>query len=113
MILRRHYQIIKYWLKVISSSNHKLIKASNEMQLRDINILPNKLNWASEVRDLLLRFGFKEAWYNQSVGNEALFLNNLKQRIKDIFIQEWHTRLQESSRPIFYRTLPISIINHI
>ena len=103
MILRRHYHIIKYWLKVISSSNHKLIKASYEMQLRDINILPNKLNWASEVRDLLFRLGFNEACYNQSVGNEALFLNSLKQRLKDIFIQEWHTRLQESSRDIFYR----------
>ena len=54
MILRRHYHIIKYWLKVISSSNHKLIKPSYEMQLRDINILPNKLNWALEVQDLLL-----------------------------------------------------------
>ena len=59
----------KYWLKVISSSNHKLIKVSYEMQLRDINILPHKLNWASEVRELLLRLGFNEAWYNQSVEN--------------------------------------------
>ena len=73
MILRRHYHIIKYWLKVLSSSNHKLIKY--EMQKRDINILPNKLNWASEVLDLLFRLGFNEAWYNQSAGNEALFLN--------------------------------------
>ena len=103
MILRRHYHIIKYWLKVISSSNHKLIKASYKMQLRDTNILPNKLNWASEVRNLLFRLGFNEAWYNQSVGNEALFLNSLKQRLQDIFIQEWHTRIQESSRAIFYR----------
>ena len=58
MILRRLYHIIKNWLKVISSSNHKLIKASYEMQLRDINILPNKLNWASEVRDLLFKWVF-------------------------------------------------------
>ena len=58
------------------------------MQLRDINILPNKLNWASEVRDLLFRLSFNEAWDIRSVGNEALFLNSLKQRLKDIFIQE-------------------------
>ena len=52
---------------------------------------------------MLFRLGFYEAWYNQSVGNEALFLSSLKQRLKDIFIQEWHTRLQETSRAIFYR----------
>ena len=101
--LRRYFHIIKYWFKVISSANHKYIKATYDMQLRDLNNLPHKSNWASEVRNLLFSLGFNEVWYNQSVGNETLFLFLFKQRLRDTFVQEWNARLQESSRAIFYR----------
>ena len=42
--LRRYFHIIKYWFKVISSANHKYIKATYDMQLRDLNNLPHKSN---------------------------------------------------------------------
>ena len=99
------FHIIKYWFKVISSANHKYIKATYDMQLRDLNNLPHKSNWASEVRDLLFILGFNEVWYNPSVGNETLFLLLFKQRLRDTFVQEWNARLQESSRAIFQRHL--------
>ena len=54
---------------------------------------------------LLFSLGFNEVWYNQSVGNETLFLFLFKQRLRDTFVQEWNARLQESSRAIFYRHL--------
>ena len=103
--LRRYFHIIKYWFKVISSAHHKYIKAAYDMQLRDLNNLPHKLNSASEIRDLLFRLGFNAVWYNQSVGNETLFLFLFKHRLRYIFVEEWKARLQESSRAIFYRYL--------
>ena len=39
--LRRYFHIIKYGFKVISSANHKYIKATYDMQLRDLNNLPH------------------------------------------------------------------------
>ena len=73
--------------------------------LNDLNDFPNKTNWASQVRDTLFNLGFNEVWYNQSVGNEAIFLFTLKQRLTDISIQNWNARLNESNRAIFYRNL--------
>ena len=102
---KRYMNIIKYWLKVTSSPNHKFIKATYDLLLNDLNDFPNKTNWASQVRDTLFNLGFNEVWYNQSVGNEAIFLFTLKQRLTDIFIQNWNARLNESSRAIFYRNL--------
>ena len=42
--LRRYFHIIKYWLKVISSANHKFIKTTYDMQLRDLNNLNYHIN---------------------------------------------------------------------
>ena len=38
----------------------------------------------------------------QGVGNVNVFLNLVKQRIHDNFIQNWNSRLEESSRATFY-----------
>ena len=36
------------------------------------------------------------------VGNVTIFLSLVKQRLHDNFIQDWNSRLKESSRAFFY-----------
>ena len=43
----------------------------------------------------------------QGVGDEKNFLSLFKQRVNDHFIQNWHQRLNESSRALFYRQICI------
>lgn len=99
---RRFIAIIKYWLKVITSRETKYIKHVYEMMLNDGELYPLKQNWALSVKQLLQRLGFLEVWLAQGVGNEQLFLEVLKIRVKDIFMQEWHSRLEASTRARFY-----------
>ena len=63
------------------------------MMLNDLEIRPNKLNWASSVRSLLQSLGFNEVWLFQGVENINVFLSEFTQRIKDTFIQKWNERL--------------------
>ena len=63
-----------------------------------------KENWASAVRDLLCMNGFAFAWWNGSVGDETHFLTEFQQRLKDCFIQNWHSRLEPSGRYEAYKT---------
>ena len=102
---RRYIAIIKYWLKVISSDDNKYIKHVYNMMLNDIESYPLKQNWALSVKQLLSRFGFMEVWDFQGVGNEQAFLVEFKKRTKDIFVQDWHSRLEESTRARFYNTV--------
>lgn len=102
----RLINIIKYWLKIIGSDNRKYIKFSYNMMLNDLQRWPNKQNWASFVKDLLSRLGFLEVWLAQGVGDTNVFLSLFKERVKDIFMQEWRSRLENSTRARFY--LPIS-----
>ena len=47
----------------------------------DLDDLPNKTNWASRVRDLLMSLGFYEVWIFQGVEHNNNFLLQMKQRL--------------------------------
>ena len=46
--------------------------------LQDLELLPNKVNWISLLRHLLMSLCFNEVWINQGVGNINVFLNMAK-----------------------------------
>ncbi|MCG8047978.1 MAG: reverse transcriptase family protein, partial [Candidatus Thiodiazotropha endolucinida] len=102
--IRRYGSIIKYWLKVITSDENKYIKQIYNMMLNDIEIQPLKQNWVSSVKDMLSRLGFMEVWLAQGVRNSETFLKAFKLRLKDIFVQDWHSRLETSTRARCYIT---------
>ena len=70
--------------------------------LNDIENNPNCVNWAARVKFLLSSLGFYEVWVAQGVGNKSAFLWAFKQRLTDSFMQDWNSRLAESSRANFY-----------
>ena len=82
---KRLTNIVKYWLKIITSNDNKLTKLAYKTKLNDIIIYPHKDNWASSVKLLLSRLGFFEVWLAQGVGNITNFLTVFKIRVKDIF----------------------------
>ncbi|MCG8074808.1 MAG: hypothetical protein JAY75_01015, partial [Candidatus Thiodiazotropha taylori] len=45
-----------------------------------------------------------EVWLAQGVGNIETFLKAFKLRLKDIFVQDWHSRLETSTRARCYIT---------
>ena len=53
-------------------------------------------------KNLLYRLGFGDVWVAQGVGNINTFIKILKIRVKDIFMQELHSRLENSTRARFY-----------
>ena len=42
-------------------------------------------------------------WLQKGVGDRVLFLNLVKKRLTDQFIQNWNSRLNDSTRALFYR----------
>ena len=102
---KRSFIIIKYWFKILQTPENKYIKIIYNMMIRDTKELPNKANRASLVRNLLASLGFREVWLTQGVGNVGTFLSVLKQRLSDIFMQNWHDRINNSSRANFYKTV--------
>ena len=46
------------------------------------------------MRDTLSQLGFNHVWLEQGVANPKVFLSILKARLRDIFIQDWKSRLE-------------------
>ena len=103
-ITKRYILIIKYWFKILLSEDVKYIKLVYNMMLEDLELNANKTNWTSLLPHLLFSMGFNEVWIQQGVGNINNFISVFKQRLTDNFIQNWQSRLAESSRAIFYRS---------
>ena len=83
-------------------NENKCIKHVYNMMLQDIDMMPEKENWAVLVKRLLGSLGFNEVWLAQGVGNVNIFQNLVKQRLQDHFIQAWNSRLEDTSRANFY-----------
>ena len=94
--------IISYWFKILESEQTKYINYVYKMMLADMENKLDCVNWASKLRDVLANLGFYGVWVNQGVGNKNIFLVEFKQRLNDKFIQNWNSRINESSRANFY-----------
>ena len=94
-------QCIKHWVRLIQMPNHRYPKQCYNM-LRSFAAV-GKVNWASNVRSLLYKYGFGYVWEADTVGNATLFIHTFKQRIMDCLIQELHSEMEDSSKSLHYR----------
>ena len=102
----RHLRMIKYWLKVVTSSQNSLIHIMynklKEESDNDVGIL----NWASNIRNILQINGFGYVWEQQGVIDSVeVFLKKLKIRIKDQYIQTWNEQVANTSNHRLYRQI--------
>ena len=80
---------IKFWLKLTRLNENRLAKKAYNMLL---SLQKNNYStWVDNVRTLLYTYGFGVVWEAQSVGSVHIFVKNLKQRLQDCAIQEWHS----------------------
>jgi len=75
-------------------------QAYSMMLLQDQN---GKRNWVTEIRELLSKIGLDHVWFNQSINNINVFLVECKQRLLDIFVEDWSSKVRSSDRYSLYR----------
>ena len=98
----RIINVIKYWLKIIQLDDIKYVKKIYDLLYSQLDIRPNKKSWVSDVRDILQSLGFNDVWLLQGVGNVDIFINVIKQRANDVFVQNWFSELHSSTRARSY-----------
>ena len=70
-----------------------------------LNINPNKVSWVTLLKDLLSTLGFYKVWLAQSAGNVDVFIHVFKQRLSDVNIQNWNSRIENSPSSTFYKII--------
>ena len=66
-----------------------------------------KVNWTSKTKEILNSAGFGFVLEEQGVGNEREFLSIFKQRLIDMFRQNWIAKLMGSDGYKVYRTFKV------
>ena len=103
LIYNRYCSIVKYWFKVITASDGRLIKSVYNIQKEYMENHANKVNWVSLLKQLLCENGFGEVWYNQGVGDERCFIEAFKERLDDVYRQTWSLKLGQTRKSMSYR----------
>ena len=92
---------IRYWLKLQTLDMSRLPRQAYVM-LRNLDE-KGKACWATHIKNSLFCLGFGYVWLQQSVGCKASFLALFKQRMVDVYIQEWDGSVQHKDMYLNYR----------
>ena len=87
-ILPKH-RALKYWLKLISSEENRLIRSAYDYQRRAAN--QNLPCWALDIKNLLNKIGLSYLWVNQdniNVNDHKGIERLLKKKLFDINFSE-------------------------
>ena len=107
LIIERQVRIIKYWFKLVDSSNSNcILNAVYNSMLSDMTKTTfTRTLWLSKVKDLLDQNGFSEIWYNPNSTRKESFIPTLKRRLTDNFIVELRRGLDSSTSMTLYREI--------
>ena len=100
----RYCKIMKYWLKIVSGAKPFYVNTVYHASKLRANI-DSSYNWASKVKKLLYENEYGDVWENQGVYDPDAFMYVFRQRLIDIYKQNWNARLSESPRARFYRVV--------
>jgi hypothetical protein len=100
LFINSSVRCLKYWFRLLQMDPQRLPKQAYMMMLlQDQN---GKRCWATEVRELLSRTGFHFVWLSQSIQDMSRFLCIFKQRLFDMFLQEWTSTVRNKERYLLY-----------
>ena len=64
---------------------------------------PEKVTWVSLLKKMLFEYGFGYVWMWQYVEKHSLFLKEFKNRVYDVYKQEWRMQVNETSENRLYK----------
>ena len=90
--------MLKYWIKILKQPDSSLVKLTYFMlkEDADANISYNGKNWSFQIKQILQTHGFEYIWDNQS--EVEIPFCAIRQRIFDIFKQNWYSNINNSAR---------------
>ena len=102
LYINAYVRSIRYWFRLLQMDPHRIPQNAYRMLLSlDEN---GKECWVSQLRQVLCESGFNVVWLHQGVGDVRMFVNVFKQRLVDMFTQEWSGSLRNSNRYDVYRS---------
>ena len=72
---------------------------------------PDKTTWATLVRDMLNTCGLGYVWMDQRVNDETQFIALFKERLTDMYRQQWWEEVELTSNNRLYKYIKTTIVH--
>ena len=99
LIIDTEIQLIKYWHRFMNLPEDSLLReAYNVVLFRDHD-------WIGHVKNILNYNGFGHIWLNPNLYHIDAITSQLRQRLRDIYVQNWHCAIRNNSKLSVLSTL--------
>ena len=68
-----------------------------------------KVTWATHIRELLAKYGFRYVWMSQEIGDDVLFIKIFKRRLVDCYTQNWNSDVHDNEKLLYYKEYKINL----
>ena len=97
-------QMINFWAKLaFGKSTHKYSSTVYRIMRRLYDNNRVKSKWLDSIKQILNETGFSGIWNEYENVNVKWLTENVKQRLRDQFVQEWYGNVQSSDKALTYR----------
>ena len=99
-------RIISYWSKLIVPRYPKLTSSIYKIMLSNYNheiVQINKYPWIKNVKDIFVKCGLINIWEFHVFPNENWLIQNIKHKLTDLFLNEWYSSVDNSSKCSDYK----------
>lgn len=94
-------RMISFWVKLIDEDSTKLSSMLYRFMYHEFNTETSK--WLQTVKNILIKCGLSGFWDQQKVENPIWLVKTVKQKLKDLFIKDWYTRIENSQSCLNYK----------
>ena len=96
-------RMISFWSKLLSGKESKLSYIMYKLCLQIINSDNANFIWFNKIRNILNECGMFNVWDTQTFINSNWLHSSVKLKLKDQYIQTWHSLIENSPKAINYR----------
>ena len=99
-------RMILFWAKLVNSTIENKLSSIVYRVIYEMHAARRFVSpWLNYVKNLLCSLGFPVIWYSQSFTNTKWLVAAVTQKLKDIFIQTWRSKINLESQSNIYRIL--------
>ena len=95
-------RMVAFWTKLIQDDIQKINNSLYDIVYLEKNI--DKFVWLEKVKNILIKCGLNGFWEQQKVDSPIWLIKCVKQKLQDLFINEWYSKVKSSESSSNYRT---------
>ena len=95
-------RMIGFWLKIVNSEDIKLSKTMYILMQSELHPNP-QYKWLNFIKQILISVGRGDLFNQSSINNPELIKIKIIQTLKDLNMQEWHTKTTDLSKGNNYK----------